>query len=119
MDVTNTTPRRLQVAVELFLTGRHPLAYEGVVLWKDENRALHINSYSEFEPENTTRDMALEKIRRAKLVLEDLCRKSPALKEIASRLPHEHYFCYDYGTGPIALAKEVGDMFVWCHQESG
>ena len=116
MDVTDTTPGRLEVAIELFVAGQDSLVYEGVVLWKDKNRALEVFSYSEFAPENTTPEMARKKIQRAKLVLANLCAKNLVLKEIASNLPHEHYCCWDYGKGAIALAKEIGGVFEWCYE---
>jgi len=100
------------VGVELFLEG-HSLVYEGVVFSKDKDRALNIQSYTDWEPENTTIEMAKEKIRRAKVVLGDLSEKSPEFRRVASSLPHEHYFCYDYGNGAVALATEIAGLFEW------
>jgi hypothetical protein len=116
MDATDATPQRLKVAVELFLEGQ-PLVYEGVVFWKDNDRALHINSYSDWEPDRTNPDMAKEKIERAKMVLADLSEKSPEFKGIATKLPHEHYFCYHYGMGAFALAQETKGVFKWRYQK--
>lgn len=112
MDATHASPQRLKVAVELFLEG-HSLVYDGVVFRKDESQALRINSYAEWGPESSTPAMAKQKIQRAKTVLADLSDKSPEFARVASELPHEHYFCYDYGTGAFALAKEVAGVFVW------
>lgn len=112
MDATAATPQRLKVAVELLLEGQS-LAYEGVVFWKDKDRALHINSYSDWNPDKTTLGMAKDKIERAKMVLADLAEKSPEFKDVAAKLPHEHYFCYDYGMGAFALAQEIKGVFEW------
>jgi len=113
IDVTDTSPRRFELVVEQFLQGQS-LAYEGVAFCEDKNRALEIFSYSDFEPESATPEMASDGIRRAKLVLEDLCSKSAILKKIANKLPHEHYFCHDHGMGYTVLAEEIGGVFKWC-----
>jgi hypothetical protein len=84
-----------------------------VVFSKDKDRALQIFSYTEWEPENSTAEMAKEKIQQAKSVLADLSEKSPEFGRVASSLPHEHYFCYEYGMGAVALAKEVAGQFEW------
>jgi hypothetical protein len=117
MDATDATPQRFKVAIELFLEGQS-LVYEGVVFWKDKDRALHINSYSDWDADRTNPDMAKEKIERAKMVLTDLSEKSPEFKSIATKLPHEHYFCYDYGKGAFALAKEIKGIFEWCYKQA-
>ena len=57
--------------------------------------------------------MAREKIARAKSVLNELAGKSPEFAKVAARLPHEHYFCYDYGNGAVALAEEINGIFSW------
>jgi hypothetical protein len=112
MDITDTTQRGFEVGIELFVEG-HPVAYNGVLFSKDGERALCINSYSNWAVENTTADMAKAKIARAKKVLAQLESKSQAFKKIAARLPHEHYFCYDYGMGALVLAREVNNEFTW------
>lgn len=117
MDATDASSQRLKVAVELFLEGQS-LGYEGVVFWKDKDRALHVNSYSDWEPENTNPEMAKDKINRAKAILADLSEKSAEFKRVAAKLPHEHYFCYDYGMGAFALAKETAGVFAWLYEKA-
>jgi hypothetical protein len=51
-------------------------------------------------------------------VLEELKRRSAAFYAVAEPLPHEHYCCYDYGTGVFAIAKEVGGAFEWLHKQA-
>lgn len=112
MDITDTTEQRFELGIDLFLEG-HSLVYNGVVFWKDGKKTLHVNSYSDWEMENSTPQMAKEKIERAKAVMEALSEKSQKFSEISKNLPHEHYFCYDYGKGAVALAKEVNGEFTW------
>jgi hypothetical protein len=112
MDITDTTQQRFEAGIELFVAGQS-VVYNGVVFRKDGERALHINSHSNWAIENTTADMAKAKIARAKEVLAELESKSQTFKRIAARLPHEHYFCYDYGMGSVVLAKEVNNEFTW------
>jgi hypothetical protein len=79
---------------------------------------LHVNSYADWEPDNSTPAHAKDKIARAKAVLEELKRRSAAFYAVAEPLPHEHYCCYDYGTGVFAIAKEVGGAFEWLHKQA-
>lgn len=87
------------------------LSYEGVEFWKDKDRALHVCSYSDCEPENANPQMAKDKIRMAKEILADLSQKSREFQAVASTMPHEHYFLYSYGNGSFVLAKEIAGVF--------
>ena len=64
MDITDTTQRRFEVGIELFVAGES-VAYKGVLFWRDGKNALHFNSYSNWAIENTTVDMATAEIARA------------------------------------------------------
>jgi hypothetical protein len=112
MDITDTTQRRFEEGIELFVAGQS-VVYEGVAFSRDGERALQIHCYSNWAIENTTADMAKAKIARAKEVLAELENKSRVFKRIAARLSHEHYFCYDYGMESVVLAKEVNNEFTW------
>jgi hypothetical protein len=57
--------------------------------------------------------MAQEGIARAKAVLVALTELSAEVRAVAERLPHEHFFCYDYGMGAVSIAREVGGAFEW------
>ena len=112
MDITDTSEARFNLGVERFLANES-LTYRGVVFYKEADRALQINSYSGWEPNRTTEAHAKETISDAKSVLADLAERSSQFREVAARLPHEHFFCHDYGQGAIALAKELGGKFQW------
>ena len=112
MDITDTTQLRFNLGIERFLAGES-LAYEDVVFYKNKEQSLQISSYSDWEPERTTVAHAKEKIERAKKVIEYLKNINESFRIIAEQLPHEHYFCYNYGKGNIALAKETDAKFHW------
>jgi hypothetical protein len=117
MDITTTSEVRFALGIERFLA-RESLAYRGVVFYKDAEHALQISSYSDWTPERCTEAQARDKIEVAKSVLLDLAARSPQFNAIATRLRHEHYFCYDYGNGSLALAKESGGKFEWLYLPS-
>ena len=112
MDITGASPGRFELGIRLFLEGQAVL-YNEVVFWKDGDKALHVNSYSDWNCENTTPDMARQKIERSKAVLEELSEKSNEFSEVANRLPHAHYFCHDCGNAGIVLAKDLNGEFTW------
>ncbi|MFA4829476.1 MAG: hypothetical protein WC855_12980 [Thermodesulfovibrionales bacterium] len=112
MDITNTTANRFDLGIQLFLEGQ-PISFEEVLFWKEDEKVLHVDSYSEWEPQNTTPEIAKEKITRSKTILAELSEKSSEFAKVAKGLPHEYYFCYDYGKGSVALAKEVNSQFTW------
>jgi cytosine/adenosine deaminase-related metal-dependent hydrolase len=112
MDITDTTQRRFEVGIELFVEGQ-PVAYNSVLFSKDGERALHIHCHSDWDIENTTAYMAKAKIARAKEVLAELESKGQAFKRTSAGLPHRYYFCYDYGMGSVALAQEVNNALTW------
>jgi hypothetical protein len=114
MDITETSESRFNLGIERFLAGEI-LSYNGVVFYSNGEQSLHIFSYSDWAPEQAPESHAKEKIARAKAVLEHLMEFSESFRKVAERLPHEHYFCYDYGMGAITLAKEVNAKFQWVY----
>lgn len=115
MDITDTSEPRFNLGIERFLAGES-VTYNGVAFYNNNEQSLQIYSYSDWAPERTTESHAKEKIARAKAVLEQLTNQSETFRKVAVHLPHEHYFCYDYGMGAIALAKEVNAQYQWVYQ---
>ena len=112
MDITDATPQRIEIAIDQFIEG-NAFNYHGVVFSKEKDNCLTVYSYSEWNIENTTPEMAKAKISRSKQVLNDLMDKSHKFKDVALRLPHQYIFCHDYGNGAVTLAKEINSNFVW------
>lgn len=112
MDISDSTGARFDLGIERFLEN-DPVAYGGVVFCKTKEQSVHVVSYSDWWPENTSESHAREKIERSKMVLNDLASRSSAFRSIVERMPLEYYCCYDYGKGTIPLAKEVGGGFQW------
>ena len=115
MDITDTSASRFNIGIERFLAGES-LTYNGVDFYKNSGQSLKTYSYSDWTPERTTESHAKENIARAKAVLEHLMKQSEHFRKVAELLPHEHYFCYNYGMGSIALAKEVNAQYQWVYQ---
>ena len=114
MDVTDASPQRLAVAIERFLAG-DTIENHGVTFSRYGGRSLTVNCFSDWAPERSTPEHAKEKIARAKSVLEALKTQAVSFQASASVLPHEYWFCYNYGQGSIALAKEVDGHFEWLY----
>ena len=112
MDITDASPQRLALAIERFRDGEM-LEYCDVTFSKYGGGSLEVSCFSDWAPERSTPDHAKVKIARAKAVLEDLKSQVAAFGECVESLPHEYYFCYDYGKGSIALAKEINGQFEW------
>lgn len=102
--------QELKSRMNLFLKGV-PLVYEGIEFLKFKDSALQICSFSECAPEFANSEIAKDKINNAKRTLADLSLKSQEFREVAQRLPQEHYFLYCYGNGSFVLAKEVAGVF--------
>ena len=112
MDLSDATPQRMQLGIERFLANES-IAFRGVVFYKEGDRALQVDSYSDWQPENTTEDHAREKIAQSKIVLLELAALSDVFKQAAQGLPHEYFCCHDYGSGSFALAEEKDGEFKW------
>ena len=112
MEISEFTGRRYGLAIELFQDRKEGLLYEGV-LFINTGSSIEVNSYSDWEPEKTTEQMAREKIERSKQVMRHLSNNSEEFNKIESTLPKEYVFSYDYHTGAVMLASEVKGVFNW------
>lgn len=114
MNITDEMTQRRQLGIELFVDGKEPLVYEGVVFYQHKGHLI-VASYSAFiHSENSSLSEAVEKIERSKAVMTALTASSPEVREVAASLPHKYEFCYDYGMGAVKLAEQRGSEVVWC-----
>lgn len=105
--------RRLEIAFEGFQEG-NPVVYENVLLQKDRDGGLDVNSYSDFNnPSQVSAEMAKEGIARSKMVIEMLCNNNQEYQQIISTAEKYYYYCIDYHTGAYSIAKEIGGDFQW------
>jgi hypothetical protein len=112
MNLSDAAPQRIQLGIERFLANES-IAFRGVVFYKEGERALQVDSYSDWQPEKTTEDHAREKIAQSKIVLQELAALSDDFKKAAQDLPHEYFCCHGYGNGSFALAEEKNGAFKW------
>jgi|GEM_PF-2013819 len=105
--------RRIEIAFEGFQEG-NSIVYENVLLQKNREGGLDINSYPDFtNPSHVNADMAKEGIARSKKVVEVLCKNNPEYQQMISVAEKQYYYCIDYHTGAYAIAKEIGGEFQW------
>jgi hypothetical protein len=116
MDITDSTPQRTAVAIERFLAG-DLLEYEGVRFSRYDGSRLEVSCLSGWAPELATPAQAIEGIQRAKSVLADLIKRNESFRGSTRSLACEFHFCYDYGKGSIAIAKEIDGHFEWLRDE--
>lgn len=114
MDLSDAQEDHLRIGIGRFLAG-YSISYFGVTLYT-RNRTLHIDSFSDWEPERTDEAHAKAKITRSKEVVAELSAKSSDFMTAICQLPYEFTVCHDYGMGAIALAKEVGGVFRWVYR---
>ncbi len=112
MDISDGSTQRFAVGIELFLEG-HAVTYKGCSFWRDHNVSIHINSYSDWNIDRSTPEMARAKIAESKLVASELATKSREFGALHKTLPHQYRFCYDYGNGAVTIAKEIDSVFTW------
>lgn len=115
MDIAELeiSDRRNEIAFENFESGVS-VVFEGVRLQVLSNGVLEINSYSDYtNPSQVSSQMAREGIARSKQVLNKLCEVHPKYKPIVEPANKEYFYCCDYHTGAVALAKEVLGEFEW------
>lgn len=113
MDISEDSSQRFAIGIEQFLEG-HPVAYKGCSFWRDRrNGTIHIGSYSDWDIDRSTPEMAKAKIAESKVVASELATKSPEFRALHESLPHQYHFCYDYGNGAVTIAKEVDSNFEW------
>lgn len=116
MDITGTSPARFEFGIRLFLEGK-AISYNEVAFYNERNKVLTVSCGSDWNAENTTPDMARQKIERSKAVLEELSGKSNEFSEVANRLPHTYYFVLNVGNAGIVLAQELNGEFTWYRTE--
>ena len=112
MNIDQLSGKRFDVALELFIEGKSSITYRGIVFYREKNK-LSVNSYSDFLLENTTRDMAIEKIEYSKIILDEMMKSVPQFSANVEGLEKEYAFCYDYQTGAVALAVESNSKIKW------
>ena len=112
MNIDQLSGKRFEIALELFVEGKSSITYKGIVFYKERDK-LSINSYSDFLLENTTKDMALEKIEYSKNILDEIINSVPQFKAHVENSEKEYTFCYDYQTGAVALAFESNSKIKW------
>jgi hypothetical protein len=115
MDITDSTPQRTALAIERFLAG-DLLEYEGIRFSRCGGARLEVSCLSGLALELTTPAQAVEGIERAKSVVADLVKRNESFRGSIKSLPREFYFCYDYGKGSIAIAKEIDGHFEWLRE---
>jgi len=115
MDITDSSPQRAEIAIEQFLGGGL-VEFEGVQFSRHGGRTLEVSCFSSWAPELSTPAQAMMEIDRAKAVLDQLASRNASFRLAIEALPREFSYCYNYGTGFIALAKEVNGRFEWCRQ---
>lgn len=115
MDITNLklNDRRNEIAFESFSSGESVI-FEGVLLQVLSNGVLVVNSYSNYtNPSHVSSQMAKEAIARSKQVLNKLCEAHPQYRSIVESANKEYFYCCDYHTGAVTLAKEASGKFKW------
>jgi len=115
MDITELeiNDRRNEIAFESFESGES-IVFEGVRLQVLSNGVLEVNSYSDYtNPSQVSSQMAREGISRSKKVLGKLCEVHPKYNPIIEPANKEYYYCCDYHTGAVALAREISGEFKW------
>jgi hypothetical protein len=115
LDITDSSPQRTEVVVEQFLAGGL-LEYEGVQFSRHSGTTLEVSCFSNGAPEFSTPTQAVKAIARAKAVLEQLVNLNSSFRVAIESLPHQFYYCYNYGNGSVALAKESSGRFEWLKQ---
>ena len=115
MDITELeiSDIRNEIAFENFESGES-IVFEGVRLQVLPNGVLEVNSYSDYtNPSQVRSQMAKEGIVRSKQVLGKLCEIHPEYKPIVEPANKEYFYCCDYHTGAVALAKEITGEVEW------
>ena len=115
MDISDSSPQRTEVVVEQFLAGGL-LEYDGVQFSRHRGTTLDVSCFSNGSPEFSTPAQAVNEIARAKAVLDQLASRNSSFRVAIESLPREFYYCYNYGNGSVALAKEANGRFEWLKQ---
>ena len=114
MDLSDAHEDRLNLGISRFIAGAL-ITYHGVLFYTGNN-ILHVDSFSDWEPERTSEEHAKANIQRSKDVLFELSGQSSEFNAAVGQLQREFTLCHNYGMGSIALAKEIGGVFQWVHR---
>lgn len=114
MDITEGSPQRKALGIDLFTLHKESLTYAGVNFSLNQSGNLSVSSFSEhLQIENTDQSEAIEKISRSKMVMEELKQTYPTFAAAISLFPTRYEFCLDYGSGAVLVASEVEGVFEW------
>ncbi len=114
MDITDAREERLGLGVDRFLAG-DTITYHGVAFYTNAH-TLHVDSFSDWGPGQTSEAHARAQLARSKDVLNDLSERSATFSAAAAQLQHEFTVCHSYGTGSVALAKDTDGAFQWLYR---
>lgn len=115
MDITDSSDTRTSAGIDLFLEGGG-VVYHGVTFSRSSQgggERVVVSSFSDYEPDRATQDMARQKIRRSELVGDDLAEKQARFREIWDSAERIFHFCWDYGMGAICIATERDGTLEW------
>ena len=112
MHITDKSGKRFDAGIQVFLEG-HQISFDGIGFRLEKLDALDIDSYSEWEIENVTKEMALQAISQSKKTLLLLSELSSEFANAIAKREKHFYFCCNYGKGSVAIAKELNGEFTW------
>jgi len=112
MEISQLSGKRYELAMELFREQKDGLKYENIY-FLNKGHTLEVVSFSKWQLDSVTKDMAKEQIARSKTVMQQLSELNPEFKQIEASCKKEYLFCYDYHTGGIMLANEINGVFEW------
>lgn len=108
MQVLEPRGSRFDLALERLRAG-HAFSFRGAGFWLTPDGYLEVSLNSSWRIEDTTKQTALNDLKRAKDILTDLALESPSFAEIVKAYPQRFILINDYGTGSVEL----------CHLEDG
>ena len=115
IDITDSSSERMKAGIEHLLEGGiiafHEVSFRFVGAAND--RSLLVTSWSDYDPDRVTKDMAMEKIQRSKSVGEELARVDHQFCRLWTQYPRIFDFCWDYGKGGICIASERDGQLEW------
>jgi hypothetical protein len=116
MDITDTSPQRMALALERFKAG-HPVVYADVGFRLDLKSSPMVLNVSietvSIHTENVTPDEAKRLIARSKEVGDSLATQEPQFADLWNTARKVYSVIYNYGMGGILMAEEVNGDFRW------
>jgi hypothetical protein len=116
MDITDTSKQRRETAINLFCERKSSFIYNGVsfrIETFQSRSALIVGSTTDWYPENTTPEMAKEKIEKSKLVLGELILNIPEVANCINDLPRVYRCFTGDERGDYIIAEEDNGLFKW------